>query len=73
MIPADDLVPGDVMCVGGQIGTFVSLRDSGKKKAVCFRPFGCDSTRLGYPGIVYRDEARNVRVERNEQWVRVTK
>lgn len=71
MIPADDLVPGDVMCVGGQIGAFVSL--FGKKKEICYRPFGGGSTRLAYPGIGYVDQRRGVRVERNEQWVPVTK
>lgn len=71
-VRAADLKAGDVMCVGGQIGEFVSV--TGKRKAICYRPFGCDSTRHGYPGIVYHhDPARGVRVERDQEWVKVTK
>lgn len=57
------------MCVGGQIGEFVEL--FGKRKQICYRPFGGDSTRL-CPPIEYRDERSGVRVERGQSWVRVT-
>lgn len=63
-VKASDLKPGDVMCVGGQIGEFVGL--FGKRKEICYRPFGGGSTRV-------RDVRLGVLVERNQRWVQVTK
>lgn len=63
------LKKGDVMCVGGQIGVFV--RRSGKQ--VVYRPFGCDSTRERLPNSTAYGLFPVVRVERDEQWVEVTK
>lgn len=71
-VKAADLKPGDVLCVEGQIGEFVEL--FGKRKQVCYRPFGCDTTRLRTPTPApLNGFVSAIRVERGQQWVEVVK
>lgn len=69
-VSAKDLKAGDVMCVGGQIGEFERLL----KGKVVYRPFGVIGTRCRTPRPAGLGQlCAEVRVERNQRWVEVTK